>query len=90
MNNEEIETHSNHHREVDIIIDRERLKTPAETTGAALYVLGKVQPGWTLYRETPGPREDEPIPNDHTVIHVHENAKFYSTPGKVTPGGHRD
>ncbi len=79
-----------HEKEVDIIIDREHLKTPAETTGAALYVLGKVQSGWTLYRETPGPREDEPIPNSNTAIHVDENAKFYSTPGKVTPGGFRE
>jgi hypothetical protein len=98
MENEQIETtyepshedrdhEHHHHREVDIIIDRDHLKTPSETTGAALYVLGKVQSGWTLYWETPGPREDEPIPNDQTIIHVHEHAKFYSTPGKVTPGG---
>jgi len=86
MNQEEIEKQGHHRRDVDIIIDREHLKTPAETTGSALYVLGKVQSGWTLYRETPGPREDERIPNDHSIIHIHEHAKFYSTPGKVTPG----
>jgi len=83
------EEHRPHH-EVDIIIDREHLKSPKETTGAALYALGKVQPDFTLYRETPGPREDERIPNDHTRIHVHEHEKFYSTPGKVTPGAGRD
>ena len=75
--------------DVKIIIDREHLKSPSKTTGAALYLLGKVQSGWTLYRETPGPREDERIPNDQTVVHVEEDAKFYSTPGKVTPGGTR-
>ena len=85
------EEHKHHPlHEVDIIIDRERLKSPSETTGAALYVLGKVQADWTLYLETPGPREDEPIRNDHAEIHVHEHAKFYSTPGKVTPGGARE
>jgi len=80
------EEHKEHHHEVDIIIDREHLKSPKETTGAALYTLGKVQAGFTLYRETPGPREDEPITNDHTPVRVHEHEKFYSTPGKVTPG----
>ena len=79
-----------HHHEVEIIIDREHLRSPKETTGAALYVLGKVQAGFTLYRETPGPREDERIPNDHAPIHVHEHEKFYSTPGKITPGASRE
>jgi len=83
------EEQKHHPHEVKIIIDREHLKTPVETTGAALYALGKVQSGWTLYRETPGPHEDELIVNNQDKLHVHENAKFYSTPGKVTPGGTR-
>ncbi len=73
-------------KEVEIIIDRKHLLSPKKTTGAALYVLGGVPAGYQLYRETPGPAEDEPIPNDATPIRVHRNEKFYSSPGQVTPG----
>jgi len=72
---------------VEIIIDRKRLESPRETTGAALYVLGTVAADYTLYRETAGPKEDEPIPNAATSIRVHRDEKFYSSPGQVTPGG---
>jgi hypothetical protein len=72
---------------VEIIIDRKRLESPPHTTGAALYVLGTVAANYTLYRETHGPEEDEPIPNSAAPIHVHRDEKFYSSPGQVTPGG---
>lgn len=72
---------------VEIIIDRKRLESPRDTTGAALYVLGAVAANYTLYRETAGPQEDEPIPNNGTVIRLHRDEKFYSSPGQVTPGG---
>jgi hypothetical protein len=74
---------------VEIIIDRKRLESPRDTTGAALYVLGAVLANYTLYRETAGPNEDEPIPNAATPIRVHRDEKFYSSPGQVTPGGVR-
>lgn len=72
---------------VEIIIDRKRLESLRETTGAALYVLGAVAANYTLYRETAGPEEDEPIPNAATPIRVSRDEKFYSSPGQVTPGG---
>lgn len=72
---------------VEIIIDRKRLESLRDTTGAALYVLGAVAANYTLYRETVGPEEDEPIPNAATPIRVHRGEKFYSSPGQVTPGG---
>lgn len=75
------------HHDVKIIIDRQHLESPTPTTGAALYMLGKVAPDYTLYRETPGPKEDEPIPNSPKEIHLQEDEKFYSSPNKVTPGG---
>jgi len=73
-------------KEVEIVIDRKHLMSPRKTTGAALYVLGAVPANYTLYRETSGPAEDEPIPNDSTPVHVHRHEKFYSSPGQVTPG----
>jgi hypothetical protein len=76
-----------HQHEVEIIIDRKHLLSPRKTTGAALYVLGEVPSGYTLYREVSGPQEDELIPNDGTAIRLHSKEKFYSSPGQVTPGG---
>jgi hypothetical protein len=73
-------------KEVEIIIDRKRLESPRNTTGAALYALGQVPADFSLYRETPGPGEDEPILNDTNPIRVHRHEKFYSSPGQVTPG----
>ncbi len=72
---------------VEIVIDTKHVESPPETTGKALYVLGQVPADYTLFRETAGPREDEPIPNDGTAIHVHKHEKFYSSPGQITPGG---
>ena len=76
----------NEGKEVEIIIDRKHVRSPKETTGAALYVLGEVPANYILYRETSGPEEDQPIPNDATPIRVHKDEKFYSSLGQVTPG----
>jgi hypothetical protein len=75
--------------EVEITIDRRHVRSPLKTTGTALYTLGEVPASYVLYRETSGPAEDEPIPNDATPIRVHEHEKFYSSPGQVTPGACR-
>ena len=72
---------------VEIFIDRKRLESPRETTGEALYLLGAVAATYTLYRETDGQEEDEPVPNAITPVRVHRDEKFYSSPGQVTPGG---
>jgi hypothetical protein len=73
-------------KEVEIVIDRKHLISPKKTTEAALYLLGAVPAGYELYRETSGPAEDEPIPNNGTPIRLHQGEKFYSSPGQVTPG----
>jgi hypothetical protein len=73
-------------KKVEIIIDRKRVESPKETTGAALYVLGEVPDNYILYRETSGPEEDQPIPNNTTTIRVRKDEKFYSSLGQVTPG----
>jgi hypothetical protein len=69
-----------HHKLARIIIDRQHLESPAPTTGAALYELGKVKTGHTLYREVPGPHEDHSVPNDASEIHLNDGEKFYSEP----------
>lgn len=72
--------------EVEVIIDRKHRRSPKKTTGAALYTLGEVLANYTLYRETPGPEEDEPIPNDATQLRVHWGEKFYSSENAINPG----
>ena len=83
---DEKEQQHHHHKMVKIIIDRKHLESPTPTTGAALYKLGEVKAGYTLYREVPGPHEDEPIPDDQTEIHLHNDEKFYSSENTINPG----
>lgn len=75
-----------HPVEAAIVLDRNRVLSPYETTGAALYALGKVPDTYMLFREVSGPHEDELVRKDATPVHVHEGEKFYSSPGQVTPG----
>jgi len=71
---------------VNIIIDRTHYKSPNPTTGAALYALGNVQAGYTLFQETPGPQDDVPIASDGTEVHLHDGTKFYSSQNVINPG----
>ena len=72
--NEEAETK----REVRIHIDREPYESPDPTTGAALYVLGKVSAHRELFREVDGDREDSLVPNDETTVRLKRDEHFYS------------
>jgi hypothetical protein len=71
---------------VRIHIDRKPHESPDPTTGAALYVLGKVQSGYELFKEVRGDHEDEPIANDGSVIHLKEDEHFYSAQVTLNPG----
>jgi hypothetical protein len=64
--------------EVRIHIDQQRHESPNPTTGAALYVLGKVAPGLELFREATGDREDPEVPNGPENIHLKEDEHFHS------------
>jgi hypothetical protein len=75
-----------HDKPVNIIIDRKHLTSPTPTSGAALYALGEVKTGYTLYREVPGPTEDEPILNDGTQVELKNGQKFYSSEDTINPG----
>ncbi len=68
----------NSHREVRVHIDQHPHHSSDPTTGAALYALGEVRPDFDLFREVGGDREDTPIPNDETPVHLKEDEHFHS------------
>jgi hypothetical protein len=63
---------------VRIHIDREAFESPDPTTGQALYELGHIAPHRELFREVGGDTEDELIPRHGTIVHLNEDAHFYS------------
>ena len=75
------------HGEVNITIDKKHYKSPNPTTGAALYALGGVKPGYDLFRETHGQGDDELIPNNNSQMVLHDGDKFYSAQQTLNPGG---
>lgn len=68
----------NHHGKVRIHIDENPYPSPNPTTGHALYQLGHVKPGLTLYREIGGDREDPGIYDGPETIHLKEDEHFHS------------
>src|ERR1039458_5321937 len=69
-----------HKHEVKIFIDQEAYHSPNPTTGSALYVLGKVEPGLELFREVTGDKEDPEVPNGPEAVHLKEDEHFHSGP----------
>lgn len=65
-------------REVRIHIDEKMYESRNPTTGDALYRLGHVQPGYDLFREVKGDREDAVVENDAEPIHLREDEHFHS------------
>ena len=72
-----------HKHEVRVHIDEHKYEAPSPTTGAALYVLGNVQPGMELFREVTGDREDPEVDNGPEVVHLKQDEHFHSGPQKV-------
>ena len=70
----------NHKHEVRIHIDQKPYESPNPTTGEALYKLGHVQPGYDLFREVRGDKEDPVVENDDEPIHLREDEHFHSGP----------
>ena len=64
--------------EVRVHIDRAPYESPDPTTGAALYVLGKIGAHRELFREVGGDREDELVANDTTPLRLKKDEHFYS------------
>jgi hypothetical protein len=65
-------------KQVRIHIDEKPHQLPNQTTGEALYLLGKVRHGHELYREVEGDREDEAVPNGPEGVHLKEDEHFHS------------
>lgn len=76
MGDKQFEVEKKH--EIRIHIDRKPYEAPNPTTGAALYVLGKIGAHRELFREEGGDHEDKPVPNDETKIHLKQDEHFYS------------
>jgi hypothetical protein len=72
--------------EVPIKIDKTNEKTPTPTTGAALYILGKVGAEYDLWLEVHGQGDDHFIANDAQSIDVAPGSKFYTAKKKLNPG----
>jgi hypothetical protein len=73
--------------EVKIYIDRKEYKSPEHTHGAALYVLGHVNPDThDLWREEEGKKDDELVENNDKKIHLKEWVHFYSAQKSLNPG----
>src|ERR1700677_908942 len=72
-----------HKHEVKIFIDQEAYHSTTPTTGAAMYVLGKVETGQELFREVVGDREDPEVPNGSETIHLKEDEHFHSGKAKT-------
>jgi hypothetical protein len=76
-----MENHEHKHQ-VRIHIDEKPYESPNPTTGEALYKLGSVQPGYDLFREVRGDKEDPIVENDDDPIHLREDEHFHSGPAQ--------
>jgi hypothetical protein len=74
-----MENHEHKHH-IRIHIDEKPHESPNPTTGEALYKLGHVQPGYDLFGEVRGDKEDPVVENDAEPIHLREDEHFHSGP----------
>lgn len=76
-----MENHENKHH-VRIHIDQQPHESPNPTTGDALYKLAHIQPGFELFREVRGDKEDPVVSADLEPIHLREDEHFHSGPAQ--------
>lgn len=74
------------HEQVTIHIDKKMHKSPEQTTGAALYILGGIQSGYILFKEVHGQGDDVLVKNDITGILLANGDHFYSAKEELNPG----
>ncbi len=80
--------HSHEHPHVEIFIDKRKLESPNPTTGAALYLLGSVDPNaYDLYQEIHGHGDDVLISNDSSPVALKNSDHFFTVQKKLNPGG---
>jgi hypothetical protein len=70
-----------HHTKIHI--DEHPYDSPNPTTGAALYLLGKVERELELFREVTGDREDPDVSNGQEIVHLKQNEHFHSGKAKT-------
>ena len=63
---------------VRIHIDREIFESPNPTTDEALYQLAHIPHHRELFRESGGDHVDQVVPRDANVMHLKQDAHFYS------------
>jgi hypothetical protein len=72
-----------------IHIDKELKESPNPITGAALYILGSIDPSeYDLYKKIPG-KDDDLIGNDNTEYELKSGDHFYSAQKDLNPGNGR-
>ncbi len=74
--------HHEHKHHVRIYINEKPYESPNPTTGEALYRLGHVQPGFDLFRDARGDKEDPLVENDEEPVHLREDEHFHSGPAQ--------
>lgn len=72
--------------EVSVHIDRKHLKLETPISGLALYAAGGIPDGFDLFREVPGPGDDEAIARDATPVTLKSGDHFYSAKSTLNPG----
>lgn len=82
-----MEDQTNRNHEVQVYIDRIEHSSPNPTTGHALYILGEVKTGYDLWKEEPGPVDDELIPDAASEVRLKNFTHFYSAQRDLNPGG---
>ena len=76
-----MENHEHKHH-IRIHIDQKPYESPSPTTGEALYKLGHVEPGFELFREVGGDKEDRGVPEGHELISLREDELFHTSPAR--------
>src|SRR3569623_1592838 len=71
------------HKQVKIFIDQNAYHSPNLTRCAAVYALGKVEPGLELFREVSGDREDPEVANGPEAVHLKEDEHLHSGKPKM-------
>ncbi len=71
-----------HKHHIRIHIDQKPYESPSPTTGEALYKLGHVEPGFELFREVGGDKEDRGVPEGHELISLREDEHLHSSPAR--------
>jgi hypothetical protein len=64
--------------ETRVHIDQHAFESPNPTTGEALYVLGRVPPGKSLFREVHGDKEDKLVRRNDSEVRLHQDEHFHS------------